>query len=139
LAIVSPRVQQEQVNDRAKLAMHRLIARRILRQPEMVSRAVQVMAKLRLEGRDEPYYQEWRALLDRHGTGATAPITALVRQLSSRSERMNRLRSSSPFMLIEELDLADVALRRRIWRMAKRAVARRQERTADGSALPSSP
>ena len=133
---MSQQVQQEQVNDRAKLTMHRLIARRILRQPEMVARAMQVMAKLRLEGRDEPFYQEWHALLDCHGTGATTPIASLVRQLSSRSERMNRLRSSSPFVLIEEMGLADVALRRRIWRMAKRAVARRQEHLADNGCTP---
>ncbi len=48
------------------------------------------------------------------------PPSEIRHLLASRSERMTRLRLSSPFILAEGIDFSDTALRRRIWRAAKR-------------------
>jgi hypothetical protein len=110
---MSVELNQEHVNDTAKLMMHRLIARAISRDPSLVEKA-----KVSLErspGHFEGYafVREWSELL-RH------PLCEIRRLLVSRSERMARLRLSSPFILAEGIDFGDTALRRRIWRAAKR-------------------
>ena len=104
---------QERINDRAKLIMHRLVARELVRDPTLVSRARDYLRAraLQLPGRD--FSQEWEELL-------ALPAPALRRQLTCRSEEMARLRLSSPFMVVTGLGLDDIRLRRRIWRMARR-------------------
>jgi hypothetical protein len=59
------------------------------------------------------FVREWSELLD-------LPPSEIRHLLASRSERMTRLRLSSPFILAEGIDFSDTALRRRIWRTAKR-------------------
>ena len=110
-------LNQEDVNDTAKLMIHRLIARAIGRDPSLVDKAK--VSLDRSSGDDEGYsfVREWSQLLD-------LPLSDIRRLLASRSERMTRLRLSSPFVLTEGIDFGNTALRRRIWRAAKR-VARR--------------
>lgn len=106
-------LNQEHVNDTAKLMMHRLVARAIGRGPSLVEKA-----KVSLERRSQhfegySFVREWSELLDH-------PPSEIRRLLASRSETMTRLRLSSPFMLAEGIDFGNTALRRRIWRAAKR-------------------
>ena len=57
------RVNQEAVNDAAKLIMHRLIARRLGRDPSLVERAKISQAKIAERFVDRPFVREWDELL----------------------------------------------------------------------------
>jgi hypothetical protein len=108
------RVNQEHVNDTAKLMIHRLIARAIGRDPSLIDRA-----KISLDRSSSERYEgysfvnEWDDLL-------RLPPSNVRRRLTSRDEEMTRLRLSSPFVIADGIDFSDVALRRRIWQAAKR-------------------
>lgn len=101
-------MNQEAINDRAKLLLHRLVARRIAREPGLIE-----AARSRLDpSRGAPdHVREWGELL-RLEPGL------IRRALVSRSERMTRLRLSSPFFQVSGLQ--DTAFRRRVWRLARR-------------------
>ncbi|MBP2315501.1 hypothetical protein [Azospirillum soli] len=105
----APRPNAERVNDAAKRLMHRLIARRLPREPDLLARA---RARVADTGTPQPdCVAEWRALLN-------LPLADLRRRITERSEEMERLRSSSP--LLGDGYYADIDLRRRIWRAARR-------------------
>jgi hypothetical protein len=91
---------QKQVNNTARLIMHRLIVRAIGRDPSLIDKAV---------GVDD----DWNAIL-------ALPVSELRRLRTSRSENMTRLRLSSPLAFV--IDLTDLDLRRRIHRAARRLV-----------------
>jgi hypothetical protein len=98
----------ELVNDRAKLIMHRLIARRLKSEPGALTR---VRARLDEVGDNPPaYVDEWREILK-------GDVDAVRRRLIERSPEMTRLRLSSPFLGV--LPLSDPELRRRIHRQAR--------------------
>jgi hypothetical protein len=98
----------ELVNDRAKLIMHRLIARRLKREPGALT---WVRARLDEVGDNPPaYVDEWREILK-------GDVDAVRRRLIERSPEMTRLRLSSPFLGV--LPLSDPELRRRIHRKAR--------------------
>ena len=102
------RVNRELINDRAKLIMHRLIARRIARRPQVIS---DIARSLPEPSDSEPtYLQEWRNIL---GRGPEFVRCRIV----ERSEEMDRLRISSPLGGV--VDFRDVSVRRRIQRKAK--------------------
>lgn len=105
-------VNSETVNNRAKLLIHRLIARRIATDPQVVARAKALVS----QARDGGDLDEWRVLLSRD------PET-VRRAVVERSARMDRLRVSSPLALVAGLE--DPDLRRRIWRKARRGLALR--------------
>src|SRR5262245_20298745 len=106
---MSSQVNQERVNDTAKLIMHRLIARAIARDPSLIERAKAALA----QGRSGySYVRDWNDIL-------TRPMMEIRHLLTSRDENMTRLRLSSPFVLAEGIDFTDEILRRRIWRDAK--------------------
>ena len=104
----------ETINDRAKLIMHRLIARRLATDTDLLAKAKADIADLLERARQgEKIYDhvhEWAALLDE-------PLGELRRRLTSRREAMYRLRLSSPFAV--HAGLSDPDLRRRIWRKAR--------------------
>jgi hypothetical protein len=110
-------VNQETVNDAAKRMMHRLISRRIGRDPSLVERAKvsHALTAQRYAGR--PFVQEWDDLLK-------LPSTKLRARLISRDSDMVRLRLSSPFLLAAGVDFTDYDFRRRIRRAARRVVKR---------------
>jgi hypothetical protein len=110
---MSVELNQEHVNDTAKLMMHRLIARAISRDPSLVAKAKVSLERSSRHFEDCSFVREWSELLDH-------PVSEIRRLLASRSERMTRLRVSSPFILAEGIDFSNTALRRRIWRAAKR-------------------
>ncbi len=98
----------EAVNDRAKLLLHRLIARRLAREPELIGA---VRAQLKRSASAPDHVREWEELL-------RLEPELIRRALVSRSERMTRLRLSSPFYGV--CGLQDLAFRRRVWRLARR-------------------
>lgn len=103
-------VNEETVNDRAKLIMHRLIARRLLREPDLI-----MAARSRLSAPDgaADHVREWDDLL-------RLEPQLIRRALTSRSEHMERLRLSSPFANVS--DFRDPAFRKRVWRLARRGL-----------------
>ena len=119
---MSTAINQETINDTAKLMMHRLIARSLARDASLVDRAKASLAKIATRFPDRSFVAEWQQLLRR-------PVPELRVLLTSRSQKMNRLRLSSPFVTAEELDFTDQALRRRIRRAAGR-IAMRASRPA---------
>jgi len=107
-------VNAEQVNDRAKLLIHRLVARRMAAEPEIIDRARESLGTLRAAGNAGEDIREWEVLLARDPT-------EIRRMITGRSEEMRRLRLTSPFFRAAGVE--DPALRRRIWRMARRGLA----------------
>jgi hypothetical protein len=110
---MSVELNQEHVNDTAKLMIHRLIARAIGRDLSLVEKAKVSLDRSSQHFEGYSFVREWSQLLD-------LPPSEIRRLLASRSERMTRLRLSSPFILAEGIDFGNTALRRRIWRAAKR-------------------
>jgi hypothetical protein len=121
------RVNQETVNDAAKLMMHRLIARRLGRDPSLIEGARIAQAKIAARFTDRPFVREWDELL-------MLPAATLRRKLVSRVSDMVRLRISSPFLVADGVDFTDYDLRLRIRRaarrVAERGLARRMRRPA---------
>lgn len=95
----------ESVNDRAKLIMHRLIARRL---PSSDQELRAVREALALDGTEAA--KEWLAILRQDSM-------QVGRQIAQRGAHMNRLRLSSPLTLI--VDFRDPSLRKRIWKKAR--------------------
>lgn len=106
-------VNKEQVNDTAKLMIHRLIARELGRDPTLIEKAKISLDRSAQHFDGYSFVREWSELL-------CLPPSNLRRRLTSRDEGMTRLRLSSPFVLADGIDVTDQMLRRRIWRAAKR-------------------
>lgn len=96
----------EDVNNRVKLVFHRLIARRIGRDPAVLEQVRGLLTQ-------QSVGEEWRQLLQ-------LDTEALRRAIVQRDERMTRLRASSP--LAPLLDVHDPERRRRVWQSARRAI-----------------
>ncbi|WP_431269216.1 hypothetical protein [Dankookia sp. P2] len=107
-------VNKESVNDRAKLLMHRLIARRLAQDPALVEQARGLVRRRLAEGAALDCAAEWDRLL---GRGPADVRRAIV----SRNAKMTRFRLSSPLPSL--VGFQDEALRRRIWRKAKLTLA----------------
>ncbi len=107
-------VNAEAVNDRAKLMIHRLLARRLPTEPEIVEKAREAVSRAKAAGAPYGFLEEWQDLL-------SCDPAELRRAITSRSDRMTRLRISSPFALLA--DVKDPELRRRIWRKAREGLA----------------
>jgi hypothetical protein len=110
-------LNQEIVNDTAKLIMHRLIARALVHDPLLVDRAKVSLTGISARFPDRSFVAEWEELL-------RLPTRELRALLTSRDQDMKRLRLSSPFVTAEGVNFEDQTLRRRIRRAAKRIVAR---------------
>lgn len=102
----------ETVNDRAKLLYHRIVARQIATDPDLINRARQVISEWRSMGHQYNVFDEWDRLLN-------LDPAQLRRLITERSENMTRLRISSPLGIASGLFVNDEALRRRIRRKAK--------------------
>lgn len=115
-------INEESVNDRAKLLMHRVAARRLASDPDLIE-----AARSKVIGGVNPpdYVSEWREVLD-------LDVAEVRRELTRRTERMDRLRLSSPFGLV--INFGDPVLRRRIWRLARKGF-KKAEAPLDASAL----
>lgn len=101
----------ERVNDQANLILHRLIARKLARRPELL---VQASDKLSESDERELFVVEvWREILK-------LDMLEVRRLLCERYGRMDRLRLTIPFVSL--VDLSDPDLRKRIYRLAARGV-----------------
>jgi hypothetical protein len=114
---MNPPLNQEIVNDTAKLIMHRLIARSLGRDPSLIERAKSSLAEIATRFSDRCFVDDGEKLLD-------LPAWRVRSLLTQRDRNMKRLRLSSPFVTAEGVDFRDEALRRRIRRAAKRIAAR---------------
>jgi hypothetical protein len=110
-------INQEMINDAAKLIMHRLIARALARDPALVERAKAVHARNSDRYPGHGFVHDWDELLQ-------LPPERLRVLVTSRDREMYRLRVSSPFYLAGGVDFTDESLRRRIRRAARRVVER---------------
>jgi hypothetical protein len=124
---MDPVINQETVNDTAKLIMHRLIARLLVRDPTLIGRARVSLAEIAHHFPARSFITDWERLL-------CLPTPQLRALLTSRNEEMRHLRLSSPFVTAEGVDFADQALRRRIRRAAKRISARALQRNQPAQA-----
>jgi hypothetical protein len=115
--IMNAPLNQEVVNDTAKLIMHRLIARSLGRDPLLIDRAKLSLAKMSARFPGRAFVEDWNALL-------RLPATSLRVLLTRRNQQMKQLRLSSPFMTAEGVDFSDQSLRRRIRCAAKKLSAR---------------
>jgi hypothetical protein len=123
-------INQETVNDAAKLMMHRLISRQMGRDPSLIERARILHSQIGLRYAGRPFVQEWDELLK------LSP-TELRPRLTSRESKMVRLRLSSPFVFAAGIDFKDYNFRLRLRRAAKRVVERglmRDNRSASPAA-----
>src|SRR5882672_5355643 len=114
---MSATLNRETVNDTAKLIMHRLIARALVRDPSLVGRARASLEKMATRFPDQSFVRDWDALLRR-------PVNEIVAVLTGCGQEARRMRLSSPFVLAEGIDFKDEVLRRRIGRAAKRIAAK---------------
>jgi ParB-like chromosome segregation protein Spo0J len=107
--------ETDKVNNLTKLARHRIVARAIALNPELVDRAYEALDVIEEKWGYVPAHDEWRALLRREPA-------EIRRALTARTEEMDRLRIDSPFYLLSQhgLDFTDEEQRRRIWKLAKR-------------------
>lgn len=97
----------EAVNDRAKLIMHRLIARHLARSELSLDSLYKSFA-------GSPDAVEWQSILQKDRL-------SIRRLITRRGPELNRLRLTSPLMSV--LDLRDPDLRKRIWKKARLGVA----------------
>lgn len=108
-------INTETVNDRAKLIMHRIIARELSKHPELVDEAREALARERQAGLTNSYIDEWAEILD-------LPLEELCRRIVQCDEQMSRLRISSPFGAAPGLALLGLRApqhRMQIWQQAK--------------------
>lgn len=122
-----PPPNAETINDRAKLLTHRIIARQLTTDPNLIPRAREVIANWRAVGQQYDFLDEWDRLL-------TLDPAQLRRLITARSETMTRLRICSPLGLASDLFTDDEALRRRIRRKAKNGLLLAAKRKADAAA-----
>ena len=111
-----PKPNAEDINDRVKLLFHRLIARRLKEDPSLLDKAREDLARQRARFGDRDQFAEWEDLLDQG-------VDVVRREIVRRTERMTRLRISSPLGFV--MDFRDEAFRRRVWRSSRDALTRR--------------
>uniref|UniRef100_UPI001E33361F hypothetical protein n=1 Tax=Microvirga roseola TaxID=2883126 RepID=UPI001E33361F len=117
-------INTEDVNHRAKLIVHRFIARQVRKDPTVIDRARE---RLLVPDQGRPvrtwWVTEWRDILTR------SPVAG-AQFLTSRHEYAYQMRKCSPFFgqEITGLDFTDYQYRIRLWRKPKRALVLRQQR-----------
>lgn len=111
-------INAEDVNERAKLLMHRFIACRVRKDPSVIDRARENLHVLGVGRPDRTWWvTEWLAILER------SPAD-VARFLTMRHEYAYQMRNCSPFFGegVDAVDFTDYNLRIRLWRKAKRGI-----------------
>jgi hypothetical protein len=109
-----------QQNDRAKLILHRLVARRLKSDPPLVEHARAVLEGWKTSAED----RGWSGCIEAWDKLLGLPLPALRKAITCRTETAQRLRLSSPFAVVPDLMITDIGTRKRIWRVAKRGLER---------------
>jgi len=105
-------VNRETINDRFKLAFHRMVARQLKRDPALLESARAVVVGWASDGPRADYVSEWAELLAR-------PAGEVRKAIVGRSEDLKRLRISSPFSVLGDRVMDDAA-RMKLWRIVKK-------------------
>lgn len=103
-------MRREWANNRLKLAHHRVLARAMKNNPDIVGEARAVLDAWTVGKFRPEYVDTWRRLLD-------APVEAVRREIVRDTPHADWLRGSSPFSLIPTHPLTPDQVRR-LWRMA---------------------
>ena len=85
-------MNQEAKNDRFKLAHHRLVARALKLNPQLLEEAREIVGSWKSLPLRAKYVEAWEALLAR-------PIDLVRRDITRRTSEIDRLRRSSPFAI----------------------------------------
>ena len=105
-------VNRETINDRFKLAFHRVVARRLKQDPALLEGARAIVRGWSEEASAPDFVAEWGDLLAR-------PMDDVRRTIVRRNEDLKRLRVSSPFSMLGE-QVMDDAARMKLWRIVKK-------------------
>lgn len=115
---VDVEINAEQVNDLAKRGLHRLIARRLRRDPALMEKAHEEIERWRERYGERRFVSAWEKILEQES------LEQIARRLTARTEEMTALRVSSPFarpvapLLTEEERI-------RLWRTCRRILKSR--------------
>lgn len=112
-------VNRETINDRFKLAFHRVVARRLKADPALLDGARSIVHDWSAEGPQPGFIAEWAELLAR-------PAGEVRRIIVGRGEDIKRLRLSSPFRMLGDRVMDDAA-RMKLWRIVKKPFRAAQE------------
>jgi len=112
---MTPTVNRETINDRFKLAFHRVVARRLKADPALLDGARSIVRDWAMSPPVPEFVAEWGELLDR-------PPAEVRKIIVGRSENMKRLRVSSPFSMLFGQVMDDTA-RKKLWRIVKKPFA----------------
>jgi hypothetical protein len=103
------------INEETKLIRHRLMARRLPSDPGMIERANDRLRSMSDKYGDASFVKDWERIL-------SLPQEEIRQRMVARDQESYRLRISSPFSTISGIQFGDEAMRRRIWKIAKRLV-----------------
>lgn len=115
--LMRDKLNEGTVGDTAKLMMHRLIVRKLRRDPSLKQKAKDTHAHQEDQFKGWSFVTEWDELL-------ALPLEELAVKLIIRNRVMVRLRNSSPFYLAEGVHFGGYFRRGRLRRAARRLVAR---------------
>jgi hypothetical protein len=110
-------MNRERINDRFKLAHHRLVARALKGNPGLLGEARDLVRIWRGAPRHASFVEDWQRLL-------SLPVRDVRREIVRRSPAAARLRATSPFPLIPTQILPEQAIAR-LWRLVSRAAIER--------------
>ena len=77
--------------DQRSLALHRAIAEKLRRDPQLLDIARENLDRWSItRGRSQPYWDAWREILSR-------PLPEIIAAMTDESERMTAMRQATPF------------------------------------------
>jgi len=100
-------VNREIINDRFKLAYHRLVAHQLKHDPELLELARAIVVAWKAYPINPTYVDEWESILKQ-------PVDQTRQIIVNRSETLTRLRISSPLGLLGYMIMCDED-RMRLW------------------------
>lgn len=110
-------VNAETVNDLGKRGLHRLIARRLRRDPALLARAREEVERWYERYGARHFVTAWDRILE------TEDRETIARRLTARTEEMTYLRSASPFpRVVDDLLTEDQVVH--LWRTSRRILKR---------------
>jgi len=106
-------LNRETINNRFKLAYHRIVARRMKTNPSVTLKAKEIVADWNKLPTPPTYAVAWKDLL-------SLPDSVVGHELTRRSEWHDFLRINSPFGILGELIMSEHD-RQRLWQVINRS------------------